>query len=163
VRRGRAADAAALERRDTVVPTDLGRAESIDRWLREDVVFVAEVNGLTVGYGVFNHAFFRRGNVDMLMLHPDHRGRRIGERLLEALEEACDTEKLFITTNVSNHRMQRLLLRRGYAACGFVDELDLGDPELIFVKRLPDAPGSAAADVPGAPDTSSSPGPEEAT
>jgi ribosomal protein S18 acetylase RimI-like enzyme len=136
VRRAHPADAEALKTLDTVVPADPRRAESIDDWLQHDTVFVAEVEGKVVGYGVFNHAFFRRGNVDMLMVHPDYRGRRIGEQLLRALEGACDTPKLFCTTNASNQRMQRLLERLGFVACGFIDELDPGDPELVFVKNL---------------------------
>lgn len=136
VRRGQVADAEALKQLDTIVPVDPRRADSIDEWLRQDVVFVAEVANTAVGYGVFNHDFFHQGNVDMLMLHPDFRGQKIGEQLLEALEGVCDTPKFFVTTNLSNHRMQRLLSRRGFAACGFIDELDPGDPELVFVKKL---------------------------
>ena len=149
IRRGQAADAPALKDLDTVVPLDPRRAHSIDRWLEQDVVFVAEVDGKVVGYGVVNHAFFHQGNVDMLMLHPDHRGQQIGQQLLEALEETCVTAKLFVTTNLSNHRMQRLLACQGFAACGFIDELDPGDPELVFVKKLGRTPrgttGAAAA------------------
>ena len=136
VRRARTADAAALKTLDTVVPEDPRRAASIDAWLAHDIVFVAEVEDKVVGYAVFNHAFFRQGNIDMLMLHPDHRGKRIGELLLRPLESLCDTPKLFCTTNVSNHRMQRLLSRLEFVACGFIDELDPGDPELVYVKKL---------------------------
>ncbi len=32
--------------------------------------------------------------------------------------------------------MQKLLTRLGYKPCGYIDELDPGDPELIFVKRV---------------------------
>jgi GNAT superfamily N-acetyltransferase len=140
VRRGKPQDAAPLKALDTVVPVDSQRAAAIDAWLASDLVFVADVDGETVGYAVFNHAFFHRGNVDMLMLAADWRGRRIGDPLLEAVERACDTPKLFCTTNVSNQRMQRLLARRGYLACGFIDELDPGDPELVYVKPLRQTP-----------------------
>ncbi len=136
VRRGREADAAALKALDTIAPVDPQRAVSIDGWLVQDVVFVAVADDQPVGYAVFNHDFFRQGNVAMLMLAVDWRGRDIGEQLLQALEDACDTPKLFCTTNVSNHRMQRLLARRGFLACGFIDELDPGDPELVYVKKL---------------------------
>jgi ribosomal protein S18 acetylase RimI-like enzyme len=136
VRQGTAADAAALKTLDTVVPIDPRRAASIDDWLSRDVVLIAEVEGSVVGYGVFNHDFLHRGNVDMLMLHADWRRQRIGEQLLRALVNACDTPKLFCTTNVSNHHMQRLLSRLGFVACGFIDELDPGDPELVYVKKL---------------------------
>lgn len=142
IRRGRAEDAAALKALDTVVPVDARRAAAIDAWLARDVVYVAVIDERPVGYAVFNHDFFRQGNVDMLMLATEHRGRRIGEQLLRAIEDVCDTPKLFCTTNVSNHRMQRLLARCGFFACGFISELDPGDPELVYVKKLTPREGS---------------------
>ena len=134
LRKGSAADARALKALDTIVPIEPTRAEHIDAWLQEDEVIIAEIEGKVVGYGVFNHAFFRQGQVDMLMIHPDYRGRRIGEAILSALEELCDTPKFYVTTNMSNHRMQRLLSRMGYRPGGYIHELDPDDPELIFVK-----------------------------
>ena len=136
IRKATEADSDAIKALDTVVPLDEARAEHIDEWLECDDVLVAEIDGHIVGYGVFNHAFFRRGNVDMLMLHPDYRGQKIGEQLLRELENLCDTPKLWVTTNLSNHRMQRLLVRLGYKPAGYIHELDPGDPELIFFRRL---------------------------
>ena len=136
IRPGQPADAEILKAVDSVAPLDATRAEFIGKWLREDKVVVAEADGRVVGYAVFNHAFFHQGQAEMLMVHPEYRGRRIGEQLLKALEEMCDTPKFFVTTNLSNHRMQRLLLRMGYSACGYIDELDPGDPELVFVKKM---------------------------
>jgi hypothetical protein len=44
--------------------------------------------------------------------------------------------------------MQSLLIRCGYRICGFVDELDPGDPDLVFFKTVevssPDQVASAA-------------------
>jgi GNAT superfamily N-acetyltransferase len=136
IRLAKPGDARALKGIDTVVPRDPARADWIDRWLREDTVVIAEVDGRVVGYGVLNHGFFHQAQADMLMLHPEYRGKRIGEQLLLALEERCDTPKFFVTTNLSNHRMQSLLLRMGYEPCGYIDQLDPGDPELVFVKTV---------------------------
>jgi ribosomal protein S18 acetylase RimI-like enzyme len=136
IRPGILADAAILKSLDSVVPLDPARADCVDLWLRQDTVLVAEVEGRAVGYGVFNHGFFHQGQVEMLMLHPQFRGQEIGARLLKALEERCDTPKLFVTTNLTNQPMQKLLLRLGYAACGYIEELDPGDPELVFFKKV---------------------------
>jgi GNAT superfamily N-acetyltransferase len=141
IRLSRPTDARALKSADSVVPVDRTRAGFIDEWLREDTVVVAELDGRMVGYGVLNHGFFHRSQVEMLMVHQEYRGRRIGGQLLKALERLCDTSKLFVTTNLSNHGMQRLLTRMGYAGCGCIDELDPGDPELVFVKKV--KPGTA--------------------
>ena len=136
IRKATKADSSALKALDTVVSSDPTRAAQIDRWLEHDNVLVAETDGQIVGYGVYNHAFFHQGNVDMLMIHPDYRGRKIGEQLLLELEKLSSTPKFWVTTNMSNHRMQRLLKRLGYEPAGYIHELDPGDPELIFCKRL---------------------------
>ena len=129
-------DASALKRIDSVAALDPTRAEFIDHWLQMDTVMVAEQDRQAVGYGVFNHAFFHQGQIEMLMVQTDFRGMHIGAQLLATLEQQCDTPKLFVTTNVSNQRMQRLLANLGYAASGFIDELDPGDPELVFFKQV---------------------------
>ena len=129
-------DAKAIKTLDTVVPLDPARALCIDEWLEKDTVLIAELNGKVIGYGVFNHAFFRQSQVDMLMVDENYRGQRVGEHLLLKLEKLCDTPKFWVTTNLSNHRMQRLLTRLGYKPCGYIDELDPGDPEVIFVKYM---------------------------
>ncbi len=136
IRNGTAVDAQALKDLDSIVPLEPSRADFIDHWLQHDKVLVAEFDDAIVGYGVFNHAFFHQGQVDMLMLHADYRGRRIGEAIMKALEKLCDTPKFFVTTNMSNSRMLKLLSRMGYRPGGYIHELDPGDPELIFVKDI---------------------------
>jgi ribosomal protein S18 acetylase RimI-like enzyme len=70
------------------------------------------------------------------MVEQDYRGQRIGELLLRHVEGLVRTHQLFVTTNLSNRAMQRLLKRLEYVTCGFIDQLDPGDPEVIFVKRF---------------------------
>jgi len=130
------ADAIDMKTLDTCVPMDPSRSHAIDRWLKEDSVIVVEMEGKVLGYGVFNHGFFEQSSVAMLMIHPDHRGRAIGEQILRHLEGLGDTPKFYVTTNQSNHRMQRLLSRMGYRPGGYIHELDPGDPELVFVKDI---------------------------
>jgi hypothetical protein len=57
----------------------------------------------------------------------------VGARLLTATESACTTTKLFTSTNVSNHPMQRLLQRAGWSPVGLLHGLDEGDPELFYL------------------------------
>jgi hypothetical protein len=45
-------------------------------------------------------------------------------------------EKLWTSTNQSNQAMRLLLPRLGFIESGRIDNLDEGDPELVFV-RLP--------------------------
>jgi len=136
IRRAEQSDAQILKKLDTIVTIDPTRAEFIDRWLKDDIVLVAEIDNTVVGYGVFNHAFFYQGQVDMLMIHQDYRGQCIGECLMKELEKLCDTPKFFVTTNMSNHRMQKLLRKLSFRSCGYINELDPRDPELVYVKNI---------------------------
>ena len=60
----------------------------------------------------------------------------IGKQLVAYLEERTDGPELWTSTNLSNQRMQRLLASRGFHITGFIDNLDPGDPELFYFKRL---------------------------
>ncbi len=52
------------------------------------------------------------------------------------VEVLCQTDKLFTSTNQSNRPMQKLLEKLGYQPSGYIENLDEGDPELVYFKRL---------------------------
>ncbi|WZB72100.1 hypothetical protein WJ968_11125 [Achromobacter xylosoxidans] len=47
---------------------------------------------------------------------------------------ACDTAKLFTSTNQSNVAARRLMAKAGFVPSGMIENLDEGDPELVYVK-----------------------------
>ncbi|MCP4396696.1 MAG: GNAT family N-acetyltransferase [bacterium] len=136
IRQAQMQDMSAIGETDHIAQHDPERVNAIETWLQHDMVFVAENDDMIIGYGVFSHAFFGQGQIEMLMVHPNYRGKKVGEHLLKALEKHCESPTLFVMTNLSNQRMQRLLVRLNYRNCGFIEELDPGDPELIFVKKF---------------------------
>lgn len=74
--------------------------------------------------------------IDMLYIHPEYRGKGIGSKLVRHVESLCKTEKLFTSTNQSNLPMQGLLNKLGYVPSSFIDNLDEGDPEVVYSKRI---------------------------
>lgn len=44
--------------------------------------------------------------------------------------------KLFTSTNLSNLPMQSLLSKSGYELSGVIHNLDVGDPEIVYYKRV---------------------------
>ncbi|WP_251061831.1 MULTISPECIES: GNAT family N-acetyltransferase [unclassified Streptomyces] len=133
IRRAQTSDWAALTAIDPVAGVEEARRESIRRWCEHGSVLVAEESSAPVGYGVLEYTFFEQGFLTLLTVAPHARRRGVATRLVEAVEAACTTAKLFTSTNVSNHPMQRLLHGVGRHPVGLVHGLDEGDPELFHL------------------------------
>jgi len=136
VREASDADLQGLIALDEIARSSHERAGQISKWIVAGHAVVAEVEGHLVGYAVLDHSFYDRGFIPMLYVAGNRRREGIGSALLRELESSCRTDKLFTSTNRSNRPMQSLLAREGYVRCGYIDQLDPGDPELIFVKIL---------------------------
>lgn len=110
------------------------------RFIAESILksecFKAGLNGKIVGFLILNYTFYENGFIDLLIVDNSYRRRRIGKKLIEYAESRCITEKIFISTNESNLPMQGLLSSCGYIKCGYINNLDDGDPELVYYKRV---------------------------
>jgi ribosomal protein S18 acetylase RimI-like enzyme len=102
----------------------------------EGRVSVARVDEAVRGFVISDESFFEQFFVRLLMVHPDFRRHGIASALMRAAELDCQSGKLFTSTNQSNTPMQRLCERLGFVKSGYVENLDEGDPELIYVKLL---------------------------
>ena len=121
---------------DQVALREDGRREFIARSVTAGTCHVAEAGGDVIGYCVLTYTFYGHGFVEMLYVHPGRRRRGAGAALLLHMESLCRSPKLFTSTNLSNLPMQSLLDRVGYALSGVIHNLDEGDPELVYFKRL---------------------------
>jgi N-acetylglutamate synthase-like GNAT family acetyltransferase len=121
---------------DLIAREDEERRDFIRREVASGNCFVAVNDGEVIGYGVLNYSFYRNGCIDMLCVHSKHRRRGAGAALLRYMESLCRTVKLFTSTNQSNLQMQSLLAKSGYELTGVIHNLDEGDPELVYFKRL---------------------------
>lgn len=118
---------------DSVVPQEPERAGQIQVWIQQSHCHVVERAGALLGYGVLNYQFFGHGFVEMLMVGESGRGQGAGSALLHYFRQICRTDKLFSSTNQSNHIMQGLFLKQGFQRSGIIENLDEGDPELVYV------------------------------
>jgi GNAT superfamily N-acetyltransferase len=96
--------------------------------------WIAEADGAPAGYALVSRRFFSRPFVELLAVAPSWRRGGVGRRLIAQCEAALDGDRLFTSTNASNAPMRALLDSAGYIASGAIDNLDPGDPELVFVK-----------------------------
>jgi GNAT superfamily N-acetyltransferase len=112
------------------------RREFIRQAVNAGTCYAAVAEQTVIGYGVLNYTFYHQGCIDMLYVAAGERRRGAGTALLEHMERQCRTAKLFTSTNLSNLPMQALLAKSGYMLSGVIHNLDEGDPEIIYCKRL---------------------------
>ncbi len=136
IRKGIPDDISALVALDHVTQLDPGRTDYIVAALHKGDAFVAERDGTVIGYGVLTYSFYGNGMLELLYVDRGYRRSGVGRSLLEYAESRCKTPKLFTSTNVTNKPMQLLLEGLGYQPSGYIDNLDPGDPELVYCKRL---------------------------
>lgn len=75
----------------------------------------------------------------MLFVHRDHWGRRIGQRLLDAIAEYAahrSHTRLQLWTAAGNHPAQRLYLRAGFQPSGRTKYLATGELVIHLIRHL---------------------------
>ncbi|NQD75359.1 GNAT family N-acetyltransferase [Pseudomonas sp. CrR7] len=137
VRLARQADLDALFDLDVIAQREESRREFIARavacgqcWVATD----ADDTELLLGYGVLDHSFFGQEFIPLVVVLGSARRRGVGAAIVRELESRSLGAKLFTSTNASNLPMQALLGKLGFIGSGQVENLDEGDPELVFVK-----------------------------
>jgi ribosomal protein S18 acetylase RimI-like enzyme len=112
------------------------RIRWIEQAVRERRALVAREGETRLGFAIVNTAFFEQHFIDLLVVQPASRRRGVATALIHYVEKTRPTDKLFTSTNESNTIMQALLEKLGYTRSGWIDNLDEGDPEIIYFKRL---------------------------
>ena len=121
---------------DELAQSDPSRLKFINRVLASRQCYVAEQGEIIMGYGALEYSFYENGFVSMLYIHKTYRQQGFGTQMMRYFESICQTEKIFTSTNQSNKPMQALLNSIGYQPSGIIENLDEGDPELVYWKRL---------------------------
>jgi ribosomal protein S18 acetylase RimI-like enzyme len=110
------------------------RRAELRRMLAQSCCLLATAKDEPLGYAVLEYTFFGHGFVPLICVAAAHQEKGIGLGLLFELERRCITAKLFTSCNASNERAQRLFLRAGFVRSGTIDNLDAGDPEIVYFK-----------------------------
>lgn len=137
IRRAVSKDVASLIELDLIAQRDFNRAAFIKHAVTASQCWIATRVGdgsSAIGFGVLNQTFFEQNFVPLIVVGEGARRMGIGITILRELASQCRGTKLFTSTNASNTPMRALLLKCGFVESGYIDNLDEGDPELIFVK-----------------------------
>ena len=136
IRNAATGDVDAIIAIDRIAATEEGRRQQIRGWVDGDCAIVALIDDQVVGYAALDYTFFYQGFISMLIVQENHRRKGVAKALIWHLEETCRTEKLFTSTNESNGPMRELMATVSFEPCGVVHNIDDGDPEIFYFKRL---------------------------
>jgi GNAT superfamily N-acetyltransferase len=121
---------------DVLVNGSAHRRNLITQTVKQHHGYVARQENQIVGLLLMHQHFFELPFIELLIVHPSFRRQGIGTAFMQYIETIYTPGKLFTSTNSSNERMQRLCERLGYVRSGIIENLDEGDPELVYFKRL---------------------------
>ena len=109
------------------------REDQIKFSIEENRCIVCEINKSIVGYIIFHNFFFGHLFIDLIVVSSNMRRLGIAKNLMKYVENHAE-KKLFSSTNKSNIAMQKVFQLLGYIESGLIDNLDEGDPEIVFAK-----------------------------
>lgn len=112
------------------------RTEYIKEAIVNKTCLVAKEDSNIIGFLIYNSNFFEQCFICLIIVCKEYRKKGIGSLLLINFEKFALTEKIFSSTNKSNEIMQEVFRKNGYVSSGYIDNLDEGDPEIIFFKRI---------------------------
>lgn len=129
-------DKDAICRIDAMILGDTSRAAELCQAIDAGQCYTISFDNDVSGFAILNQSFFHHAFLSLLVIHPGYQRMGLGESLLRHLEEICPTEKLFLSTSLSNKPMQQLCRKLGYLESGTIDNLNPGEPELFFFKQI---------------------------
>ena len=98
--------------------------------------YFTDLDNEIAGFAIYSRSFFDQWFIDLLVVHPDSRRKGIATAFIKHIENDCRGQKLFTSTNQSNIVAQALYETNGFRKSGCIENLDAGDPEIIYFKHL---------------------------
>jgi GNAT superfamily N-acetyltransferase len=129
-----AADLDLLARIDPRLADEPARRRHVAEVIGTGMSWAAVVEETLVGFAVVSRHFYGFPFVELLVVTQSARRGGVGSALMARCEADHDADRIFTSTNESNEPMRRLLAKADWSVSGLIENLDPGDPELVFVK-----------------------------
>ncbi|PGO33147.1 GNAT family N-acetyltransferase [Bacillus cereus] len=97
-------------------------------------IIVKEDNSIS-GFLTYDTNFFGCTFLSLIIVSPAKRRQGYASSLISYMLTHSPTQKIFSSTNKSNESMQTVFNANGFVRSGIVENLDEGDPEIIFYTK----------------------------
>ncbi len=102
--------------------------------IREEI-WVAVYENEIAGFMTFDNSFYERPFIRYIVTNPDYRRKSVAEKLMLFIEEKCEGQKIFTSTEADNLPMIMLLNKFNYKMVGIIHELQ-DVAEVIYCKEI---------------------------
>jgi len=119
---------------DSEVMGDTSRRSYIKKAIELGCCFIGREEDDIVGFLIYDTHFFECSFISLIIVSPSKRRKGYASKMLDFMMRISPTDKVFSSTNRSNARMQKVFATNGFIQSGIVENLDEGDPELIYFK-----------------------------
>lgn len=121
---------------DEAVIGSNSRCEYIRKAIEDERCIVVKDKKVIVGFLIFDTHFFDCSFISLIIVKPTERRKGYASSLIEYFTSISPTMKIFSSTNKSNYKMQEVFKANGFIQSGFIENLDDGDPEIIYFKSI---------------------------
>jgi L-amino acid N-acyltransferase YncA len=115
--------------------SDPNRRQHVTDALARGECWVAESDGEVLGYAVVNTCFYGNPFVWLVIVAERFRRGGVGSALMRHTLNRFPDRKVFTSTNETNRASRAMMENLGFERAGQIEQLDEGDPELVFMRR----------------------------
>lgn len=119
---------------DSEVIGNTSRRNYIEKSIEFGKCIVVKENDVIVGFLIYDVNFFECAFISLIIVSPSSRRKGYASLLMDYMVGSSPTIKVFSSTNRSNINMQKVFEINGFIESGMVENIDEGDPEIIYFK-----------------------------
>jgi ribosomal protein S18 acetylase RimI-like enzyme len=119
---------------DRQVIGNTSRKDFIEKAIKQGCCILVKENEDVAGFLIYDTHFFGCTFISLVIVSPAKRRKGYASQLMNYLVRIAPTDKIFSSTNRSNVSMQKVFEANGFVESGIVENLDEGDPEIIYFK-----------------------------
>jgi ribosomal protein S18 acetylase RimI-like enzyme len=127
-------DLNAIVQIDREVIGNASRRDFIEDAIKQGRCILVKENNDVAGFSIYDTNFFECTFISLIIVPPAKRRKGYASHMLNHLVRTSLTDKIFSSTNRSNQSMRKVFEANGFVESGIVENLDEGDPEIIYFK-----------------------------
>ncbi|MGE7924021.1 GNAT family N-acetyltransferase [Viridibacillus arvi] len=129
-------DIEAIVKLDCEIIGNMSRRKQIEKIVGEGHCLIIKEKEAVQAFLLFDTSFFECSFISLIIVSKSARRKGYATALINYFESIAPTKKIFSSTNQSNINMQKVFESQGFVRSGFVENLDDGDPEIIYFKSI---------------------------